>query len=437
MGGVDERNIALDYTPYKLIIPPGALENLHATGFDLLSLANNHSLDAGIAGLQETISGLKASGIEPLGVSPAPTIHDAGSFRIAFLALNLIPGGIVSDIVAAQEMVQDAREQADVVIVSIHWGLEYHLEPSPAQAQLAKQLSQAGADLVLGHHPHVVQPIEILSREEGDSQHDTFVAYSLGNFVFDQFDEHTNEGLALRILVDQDGLRAVQALPVEAGPRPRLASLQESNALLARVSPPPRRVGYACDVRECWSIPVPQEERTGIFWTGEIDLTGDGVPETIRRSAQSVTIYQDGKAVWRSPPEWRVLDVAMGDPNDDGRAEVLLALNKPGREGNTHQSPVHPGLPRRDLPRAVGRFGSQRSPAGGRIGRPGWRCRPGADRAGKTPRRERTDCVGVALAWMGLQPAVAQPGRVIPGCDPAARGNGGITQNQHGGSGTN
>ena len=165
------------------------------------------------------------------------------------------------------------------------------------------------------------------------------VAYSLGNFVFDQYDEHTNEGLALRIFVDQDGLRAVQALPVEAGPRPRLASLQESAALLARVSPPPRRVGYACDVRECWSIPVPQEECTGIFWTGEIDLTGDGVPETIRRASQEVTIYQDGKVVWRSPPQWRVLDVALGDPNDDGRAEVLLALNKPGREGTLTSHP--------------------------------------------------------------------------------------------------
>jgi len=204
---------------------------------------------------------------------------------------------------------------------------------------MAQQLSRAGADLVLGHHPHVAQPLEIWIQGEGDSKRETLVAYSLGNFVFDQYGEHTHEGLALRIFVDQDGLRAVQALPVEAGPRPRLASLQESDALLARVSPPPRRVGYACDVRECWSIPVPQEECTGIFWAGEIDLTGDGVPETIRRASQEMTIYQDGKVVWRSPPQWRVLDVALGDPNDDGRAEVLLALNKPGREGTLTSHP--------------------------------------------------------------------------------------------------
>ena len=111
-----------------------------------------------------------------------PTIHNAGSFQIAFVALNLIPGGIVSDIVAAQEMIQAVREQADVVIVSVHWGLEYHLEPSPVQARMAQQLSQAGADLVLGHHPHVAQPLEIWTQGEGDYQRDTLGCLQPGEF---------------------------------------------------------------------------------------------------------------------------------------------------------------------------------------------------------------------------------------------------------------
>ena len=338
-GDTDTGNIDPDYAPYELLIPPESSETLRSAGFDLLSLANNHTLDAGVPGLLETSSRLKASGIEPLGVDPDPTIHKANGLRIAFMALNLVPGGIDSDIGEAEDMMRAARALADVVIVSVHWGLEYHLEPSLAQERMAHQLSQAGADLVLGHHPHVVQPLEIVRQGEADSQRDTLVAYSLGNFVFDQFDERTRQGLALRVFVDQKGLRAVQALPVEAGTRPRLASLQESAGLLARVSPPPRRVGFACEAEGCWSIPAPQEERSGIFWAGQIDLTGDGVPETVRRTEQAVTIYQDGEPVWRSLPEWEVLDLALGDPNDDGRTELLLALDKPGPQGEPTSHP--------------------------------------------------------------------------------------------------
>jgi len=338
-GDTDTGNIDTDYAPYELLIPPEATETLESAGFDLLSLANNHTLDAGLSGLLETSSRLKASGIEPLGVDPDPTIHTVDGLKIAFLALNLIPGGIDSDISEAEDMIQIAQTQADVVIVSIHWGLEYHLVPSPAQVQQANRLSQAGADLVLGHHPHVAQPLEILRQEEGDSQRDSIVAYSLGNFVFDQYDERTREGLALRIFVDQQGLRAAQVLPVETGTRPRLASLQGSAALLARVSPPLRRIGYACEEQDCRSMPVPQEERSGTFWAGQIDLTGDGVLEVVKRTSQAVTIYQSGEPVWCSPPEWTVLDVALGDPNDDGRAELLLALDKPSSQGERTSHP--------------------------------------------------------------------------------------------------
>jgi poly-gamma-glutamate synthesis protein (capsule biosynthesis protein) len=238
-----------------------------------------------------------------------------------------------ANITEALEVIKAASGQADVVVISVHWGLEYQLEPLPAQVQLADQFSQAGADLVLGHHPHVAQPLEIMGQGEADSQGKTLVAYSLGNFVFDQFDERTRQGLALRVFIDWEGLRAAQALPVLAGPRPRLVPLQDSASLLARVSPALRRAGYACDGQGCQPVAVPQEERSGIFWAGQIDLTGDGVPEVVKRTAREVVIYQDGEPVWRSPPEWTVLDLALGDPNDDGRGEVLLALNKPGPEG--------------------------------------------------------------------------------------------------------
>lgn len=101
------------------------------------------------------------------------------------------------------------------------------------------------------------------------------------------------------------------------------------------VQRPLRRLGFACDGQACYPVEIepPQPPKTEPFRTGEIDLTGDGVPERVLRMGEQVVIYQDGIAVWRSPPEWQVVDLALGDPNDDGRGELLLAFWKPDAAG--------------------------------------------------------------------------------------------------------
>ena len=76
-----------------------------------------------------------------------------------------------------------------------------------------------------------------------------------------------------------------------------------------------------------------------IFEVGEIDLTGDGRAELVRREAEQVIVFDDGQEVWRSPAEWRVLDLALGDPNDDGRGELLLSLRKADDEGGERSHP--------------------------------------------------------------------------------------------------
>ena len=105
--------------------------------------------------------------------------------------------------------------------------------------------------------------------------------------------------------------------------------------------PPARRLSFACDgqtvrlssVEACRPINMPQTPRTGPFRTGAIDLTGDGVKEQVQLEEQQVVVYRDGVEVWRGLPEWRVVDLALGDPNDDGRNELLLALWKPDAAG--------------------------------------------------------------------------------------------------------
>jgi len=323
-----------------------------------LSLANNHTLDAGESGLANTRAELEAAGITALGAGFDPSsasqfaIRQIKGVTIAFLAFNrvslpaLATGNPSPDIQIDQtvetikEGIRLARAQADIVIVSLHWGEEYQLQPNPGQKELARAMLQAGAGLVLGHHPHVVQQIEITQLEgEQDQSRAQLVAYSLGNFAFDQGWEETGQGLALRIYIDKRGLRAVQALPVWTTPRPRWMGLDESSALLERVSPPPPRLGFTCRDGTCQPVTVPQTEATGLFWSGQVDLTGDVVAEVIRRVEQSVIIYQDGQQVWRSPPEWRVVDLAMGDPNNDGRFELVLAVYKTAATGEETSHP--------------------------------------------------------------------------------------------------
>src|SRR5690606_29529821 len=96
------------------------------------------------------------------------------------------------------------------------------------------------------------------------------------------------------------------------------------------------------DCQETGAPDGPVEQRGGLFWSGAIDLTGDGRPELVRRAAEQVTIYDGGaagEAVWQSPPEWRVIDVALGDPNDDGRGELFLALQRQDDAGHWRSQP--------------------------------------------------------------------------------------------------
>ncbi len=351
--------------PYRLCAPPSAVTALREASFDVLGLANNHTLDLGPAGLAETLSRLQTVGIATVGAGPnaeaalRPLVRQVEGVRLAFLAFNAVPDPADTGLTKTQASGQDAgwtrsvwdreravaaiaaaRAQADAVIVSIHWGYEYETYADPAQRGAAHCLLEAGADLVIGHHPHVVQGCRVTDEsDEGQTNGGQFVAYSLGNFVFDQEQGETRQGLALRAFFDAQGLRAVQALPVWVGPRPRLMTLDEATPLLARVQPPPGRLGFTCDGQACYPAKVPQIPETGLFWAGEIDLTGDGVPERVRRAGEQVIIYRDGVEAWRSPLEWRVTDLALGDPNDDGRGELLLALWKRDTDGVLRSHP--------------------------------------------------------------------------------------------------
>jgi len=181
---------------YALCAPPNRVEVLKKASFDLVTLANNHIHDCGDIGIEQTRASLQSFGIQAVGPNPAYVIIKSHNRKLGFLALNDVSVGL--DLKSIIPIIQSAARQSDLVIVSIHWGSEYQHEESMRQKVIAAALSRAGADIIIGHHPHVIQPMEMISR--GSQKPPTLVFYSLGNALFDQHglaDTRTGEAVTL------------------------------------------------------------------------------------------------------------------------------------------------------------------------------------------------------------------------------------------------
>lgn len=233
--GVPLQVAALDgQAPFDLRAPPDAARALFAAGLDLVVLANNHALDSGFEGLADTRAALQAYGLAAIGPGSQALYRQVNGQLLAFLAFDL-----VGDPPQEAEMlaaVAAARRQGALVLVSLHWGLEYQPGPYPAQHRLAQKLAQAGASLIWGHHPHVLQPVAWLSGPEGAP---VLVAYSLGNALFDQpAPPDAARSALILVQVKADGVSAVQAVPLQINPRAgqvRLADEREAELILSRL----------------------------------------------------------------------------------------------------------------------------------------------------------------------------------------------------------
>jgi poly-gamma-glutamate synthesis protein (capsule biosynthesis protein) len=167
---------------YALCAPPTQVTALQAARFHLLTLANNHIYDCGESGLNQTRSTLQSAGLNTAGPELQPVFINKHGQRFAFLALDDISSAV--DIAAVTQVLHSSARQADWVIVTIHWGSEYQPAPSSRQRLLAAAFINAGADVIIGHHPHVIQPNEKITSSE--RKKDGLVFYSLGNALFDQ-----------------------------------------------------------------------------------------------------------------------------------------------------------------------------------------------------------------------------------------------------------
>ena len=190
---------------------------LRMAGFDLLLTANNHSNDAGKTGVLNTINTLQAMGFYQTGTFRNqdernlyyPLVLYRKGFKLAFLNYTYDTNKIKTeaptlvneiDETLIQKDLQDALSlKADAVIVFMHWGPEYQLQESRAQQQLARKMLEWGADIIVGAHPHVVQPIKEIRLDREGQKPPHLVAYSLGNFISNQYKPNTNGGLMLEL----------------------------------------------------------------------------------------------------------------------------------------------------------------------------------------------------------------------------------------------
>lgn len=209
------------YSGYPTFNSPVELaEDVADMGIDVLTTANNHSLDTGYNGLVNTLNELDEIGIAHTGTfrsqeeKDSILIKDVNGIKIAFLCYTYgtngisIPSGkdycinlIDKDLIKSQ--LETAKSQnPDLICVSMHWGIEYQTKQNSEQEDLADFLFENGADIILGSHPHVLQPMEkrTIELEDGTTK-DGFVIYSLGNFVSNQSDKYTKDSIILNLQI--------------------------------------------------------------------------------------------------------------------------------------------------------------------------------------------------------------------------------------------
>ncbi|WP_157746569.1 CapA family protein [Micromonospora inositola] len=227
--------------------PTSAYDAVRAAGIDVVSIANNHTLDYGRVGLSDTLGAARASGVPAVGAGVnaaaayAPWITEIRGTSLAFLAFSQVSelwsswkatdsqAGIAMtrDLSRAVAAVRAARQQADVVVVYVHWGVEGESCPPDEAREFAGAMAEAGADIVVGTHAHLLLGDGWLGR--------TFVQYGLGNFLWWRDDAYSNDTGVLRVTLHGPTVVRTELVPALISRRtgqPQLADAEDA----ARIS---------------------------------------------------------------------------------------------------------------------------------------------------------------------------------------------------------
>lgn len=226
---------SVGYSSYPTFNTPESLaDNLKDLGLDVLTTANNHSLDKGYKGIESTIDYLDKADISHTGTFKSEEdqnkilIKNVKDVKIAFLSYTYGTNGIkvptgkdycinlIDKELIKKQLELAKAENPDIICVSMHWGIEYQTKQNKEQEALADFLFENGVDIILGSHPHVLQPMEkrTITLEDGSTK-DGFVIYSLGNFMSGQVKENTKNSIILDLKITkkaQDGKISIDSV---------------------------------------------------------------------------------------------------------------------------------------------------------------------------------------------------------------------------------
>jgi poly-gamma-glutamate synthesis protein (capsule biosynthesis protein) len=332
---------------------PGTEQALKYAGFSVLSLANNHTLNFGKQGIKDTFNYLTKTGIKYVGAgnnkqeANQPVYVEKKGIKFAFLAYNdsdVVPasyeatynraGTAFMRIERMIKAVEEAKQKADFVIISMHAGTEYTQKPNNSQVNFAHAAIEAGADLIIGHHPHVVQVMEKYKEK--------YIFYSLGNFVFDQpQSQETKEGLVIKVYFTKDGISKISFLPVvmENLAQPRIANLKKAEKILQRLkfSLTNQDIYFWSDDNNNFEKKTKAviydkalKNKGIIFKQEQMDLDNDLISENYILENGRLVVVKNSKIIWQSSNNWWIDDFVLADSNNDGIVDINLSLWKSG-----------------------------------------------------------------------------------------------------------
>lgn len=209
---------------YTFKSPPEFACGIDNAGFDVLTLANNHIMDYGVSGLQSTLQTLDACHLHYCGagmnrsLAATPAIVHRGGWKIGFLAYSLTypeefwatsnrPGTLYPVLDTMDDEISGLKKYCDLVIVSFHWSAEKRTTPKNYQKMYAHMAVDAGADLIIGHHPHVLQGFELYKNK--------WIAYSLGNYAFGSLSNAVEESVLFKVSYNHSGWIEAEIIPID------------------------------------------------------------------------------------------------------------------------------------------------------------------------------------------------------------------------------
>ena len=223
---------------------PDCIEALKNGNFGIVNVANNHIMQHGKEAFRETINLLEKNSIKVLGleIKNGTKVHciTENDIQLVFCGFSLHPEEYYvgkleysyrnSKKKIIKEVRKIRREHNGIMVVSLHWGNEFMTMPSPKQIEIGREIVDEGVSVVLGHHPHVLQPIERYRKG--------IIAYSLGNFLFDMWGNNTKESIILKIIIENNQKINFNYIPIVIGRdyRPRLAPERIAREVKNRVS---------------------------------------------------------------------------------------------------------------------------------------------------------------------------------------------------------